>query len=257
MREFNNFEKDVISALVNAKQSYDLLGLFAAKPIMETTGECYAIEWSLEDGDKQVSFYCKEEQSPISITFNHIAIVSLLKCLEDNGLVVVSRKSHNSEPNRIYNHNKYSYESGVYWEKGVNESKYAMSGSKQTIHTDIAMLFDRYANAIILPTTELVMYVKNKFKTKEDIKFRNGQIATWSSIAIALFSSIWSVCQSTKPININEHQFNHIVSTIEEHAQHLVSDIVPVQVVNDTLNVNIKESVRINTRSHITNLPKP
>lgn len=256
MREFNNFEKAVITALVEARHSNDIVKLCAADYIMDATG-CYAIEWNTNVGNEQARFFCKDIDAPLSVILGGLDVLSLFKYLEDNGYLLVMQQSNmSSDPYRLYSKKKYTYENGLYWHKMEGNSKAVILGSKQILNTDVALLLDKYAHSIVYPTTELELYVKRGFKTQEDVKFRKGQIASWIGIIIALVSSIYSIYQSTLPTTIDRDQFKKIETAIKDTKTEIPS-VVDVQIVNDTLDVNIKESIRINTRSHITNIPKP
>ena len=256
MREFNDFEKAVITALVEARHSNDIVNLCAANYIMDATG-CYAIEWNTKVSYEKAIFFCKDTDAPISVIFGGLDVLSLFKYLEDNGYLLVMQQSNiSSDPYRLYSKKKYTYENGVYWHKMEGNSKAVILGSEQILNTDVALLLDKYAHSIVYPTTELELYVKRGFKTQEDVKFRKEQIISWIGIIIALVSSIYAVCQSTQPIKIADNQLNQIEAIIKESKTD-IPNIVDVQIVNDTLDVNIKESVRLNTRSHITNMPKP
>lgn len=254
MRKFNDFEKMVITELVEAGRTKDIANLFVANYIMKATG-CYAIEWIIDAGFEKVDFYCKDKDTQISVIFGGLDILSLLKYLEDNGCILVMQKANATQlPKQIYSRKEYIYEDGIYWINMGNDCKGAVLGNKQTLYTNVALLFDRYAHAIIYPTTELEQYVKRGFETEDDIKFKKQKHISWISIFIALFSSIYAIYQSTLPIKIDDIQLNQIVEDIKESKTE-IPNIVDVQIVNDTLDVNIKESVRLNTRSHITNMP--
>ena len=254
MREFNDYEKKVITSLVEAGRTKDIVNLCVANYIMKATG-CYAIEWITNTGFEKVDFYCKDKDTQISVIFGGLDILSLLKYLEDNGYILVMQKANAIQlPKQLYRRKEYIYEDGTYWINMGNGCKGAVLGSKQTLYTNVALLLDKYAHAIIYPTTELEQYVKRKFKTKEDIKFRKQQHISWIGIIIALLSSIYAIYQSTLPITIDDIQFNQIVENIKESKTEM-PNIVDVQIVNDTLGVNIKESVRLDIRSHITNIP--
>lgn len=256
MREFNDFEKAVITAFVEARKTKDILNLCVANYIMDATG-CYAIEWITDTGYEKIEFYCKDKNAPMSVMFGALDILSLLKYLEDNGYMLVTQKANAKQlPKQLYNHKKYIYEDGEYWIKMGENCKGAILGSKQFLFTDAALLLDRYANAIIYPTTELELYVKRGFKTEDDVKFKKQQCISWIGIIIALFSSIYAIYQSTQPTKIDSTQLNQIEAIIKESKTD-IPNIVDVQIVNDTLDVNIKKSVRLNTRSHITNIPTP
>lgn len=265
MREFNDFEKAVITALVNARHSNDIVKLCAANYIMDATG-CYAIEWITEVGSEKVEYYSKDKNAPISVIFGGLDVLSLLKYLDDSGYILVMQKTNASRlPKQLYNHTKYKYEYERYWRKMGENSWAVMDGYRRDFFADIALLLDRYANSIIYPTTELEQYVKRGFKTEDDVKFEAQQSiaersllitqkSVWVAIAIGLASLIATYVSVKAPITINEPQYNRIIESVRMNT---TPKIVDVQIVNDTLDVNIKESVRLNTRSHITNMPNP
>lgn len=265
MREFNDFEKAVITTLVEARHSNDILNLCAANYIMDATG-CYAIEWVTDIGNEKIEFYCKDKDAPMSVMFGALDILSLLKYLEDNGYILVTQKANALQcPKQLYSHKKYIYEDGVYWIKMGENCKGAILGSKQLLYTDAALLLDRYANSIIYPTTELEQYVNRGFKTQDDIKFEAQQndtkqsirIARWGifiAIILGLLGLIATYLSIKTPITINQEQYNSIIENVKLNT---IPETINAKITNDTLDVNIKESIRINTRSHITNLPKP
>ena len=156
-------------------------------------------------------------------------------------------------PKQLYSRKEYIYEDGTYWINMGNGCKGAVLGNKQTLYTNVALLFDRYAHAIIYPTTELEQYVKRGFKTQDDEKFEKEHIATWVGIIIALLSSIYAIYQTTLPTTIDNEQLKQIETIIKETE---IPNIIDVKVLNDTIDVSIKESIKINTESCITNLPE-
>lgn len=253
MREFNDYEKTIITSLVEAEHTNDIVNLCVENYIMKATG-CYAIEWITDVGFEKVDFYCKDKNTQISVIFNGLDILSLLKYLEDNGYILVMQKANVTQlPKQLYSRKEYIYEDGTYWINMGNGCKGAVLGNKQTLYTNVALLFDRYAHAIIYPTTELEQYVKRGFKTQDDEKFEKEHIATWVGIIIALLSSIYAIYQTTLPTTIDNEQLKQIETIIKETE---IPNIIDVKVLNDTIDVSIKESIKINTESCITNLPE-
>ena len=253
MREFNDYEKTIITSLVEAEHTNDIVNLCVENYIMKATG-CYAIEWITDVGFEKVDFYCKDKNTQISVIFNGLDILSLLKYLEDNGYILVMQKANVTQlPKQLYSRKEYIYEDGTYWINMGNGCKGAVLGNKQTLYTNVALLFDRYAHAIIYPTTELEQYVKRGFKTQDDEKFEKEHIATWVGIIIALLSSIYAIYQTTLPTTIDNEQLKQIETIIKETE---IPNIIDVKVLNDTIDVSIKESIKINTESCITNIPE-
>lgn len=260
MREFNDFEKAVITAFVEARGSNDILHLCAANHIMNTT-DCYAIEWITEVGWERVVFYCKDKNASSSVVFGALDVLSLLKYLEENGYILITQKANAAQfPKQLYDRNKYKYENCQYWQKMGDGCWGIMNGCIRTIHSNMSLLMEKYANAIIYPTTELEQYVKRGFKTEDDVKFKMQQCATkrsiWVAIIIGLASLIATYVSTNAPITLNETQYNHIVESVKTKTE---PKIVDAHIVNDTLDVNIKQSVRLNTRSHThtLNIPTP
>ena len=66
MREFNDYEKTIITSLVEAEHTNDIVNLCVENYIMKATG-CYAIEWITDVGFEKVDFYCKDKNTQISI----------------------------------------------------------------------------------------------------------------------------------------------------------------------------------------------
>lgn len=253
MREFNDYEKTIITSLVEAEHTNDIVNLCVENYIMKATG-CYAIEWITDVGFEKVDFYCKDKNTQISVIFSGLDILSLLKYLEDNGYILVMQKANVTQlPKQLYSRKEYIYEDGTYWINMGNGCKGAVLGNKQTLYTNVALLFDRYAHAIIYPTTELEQYVKRGFKTQDDEKFEKEHIATWVGIIIALLSSIYAIYQTTLPTTIDNEQLKQIETIIKETE---IPNIIDVKVLNDTIDVSIKESIKINTESCITNIPE-
>ncbi len=265
MRDFNDFERAVITTLVNARRTNDIANLCAAKYILKATG-CYAIEWETNVSYEKARFFCEDKDAPISVIFGGLDVLSLLKYLEDNGYLLVMQQSNiSSDLCRLYSSKKYTYENGVYLKKMEDNSKAAILGCEQILNTDVALLLDRYAHSIIYPTTELELYVKRGFKTEDEARFEAQQKDTKQSIKVARWGvfvafvvgllGLLATYLSTKtPITLNQEQYNSIIENVKLNT---IPETVDVKITNDTLNVNIKESIRINTRSHITNLPKP
>lgn len=262
MREFNDFEKAVITALVEARRSNDIKTLQAAHHIMDATS-CYAIEWDTTENNEKVVFCCEDNDAPISVTMSGLDIIALLKYLEDNGYVLATRRTLADEQ-RLYNHIKIKYEYDRYWRIGEGID-YAIGGCKQILYTDAALLFERYANAIIYPTTELEQYVNRGFKTQDDVKFEAQQndtkqsirVARWGifiAIILGLLGLLATYLSTKTPITLNQEQYNSIIENVRLNT---IPETVDVKITNDTLDVNIKESIKLNTRSHITNMPKP
>lgn len=193
MRGFNDIEKKVITALVEARSTKDILSLSAKNYILDST-DCYAIEWVTDVGYEKVEFYFMDKNAPMSVLFGALDILSLLKYLEDNGYILVTQIANASQqPKQLYCSKKYIYKDGAYWKKGDENGNVKIQGGLRILHTDAALVLDRYANAIIYPTTELELYVKRGFKTEDDVRFEAQQSIAERSLTIAKISVLVAV----------------------------------------------------------------
>lgn len=239
MRGFNDIEKKVITALVEARSTKDILSLSAKNYILDST-DCYAIEWVTDVGYEKVEFYFMDKNAPMSVLFGALDILSLLKYLEDNGYILVTQIANASQqPKQLYCSKKHIYKDGAYWIKGDENGNEKIQGRQRILYTDAALLLDRYANAIIYPTTELELYVKRGFKTEDDVKFNKQRWISWIGIGIALFSSIFAIYQSTQPTKIDGNQLNQIEAIVKESKAEFPKT-VDAQIVSDTLGVYAK-----------------
>ena len=72
--------------------------------------------------------------------------------------------------------------------------KYSIPAQNSTtIYSDLPALLDKYACALIHPTQELVDYVKNEFKTKDDIRYQKTRIREIISNIFAILSGVVGV----------------------------------------------------------------
>ena len=70
-------------------------------------------------------------------------------------------------------------------------------------------IFDQVVNnlmGLLFVSEELKEFVKNKYKSKDDIRYEQGQIATWIGIGLALAFGILGLFN---PFDKSNNQFNY------------------------------------------------
>lgn len=237
MREFNNSEKAIITKLIEARVT-NCISQLSVSDLFMGAASCYAIEWITEAGCEKVELYYKDDSAPRSSLFSVLDVLSLLKYLEENGYILIIQKANATQlPRQLYNQAKYKYEDYRYFQKNNTGGWVDIDRRVQVLYSTMSLLMDKYAHAIIYPTTELEMYVNRGFKTEVDVRSIKEHIATWISLIVALITGIFSIYQSTLPITIDRNQFNKI-ETIKNKIETRESSISNVKIINDTLDAS-------------------
>lgn len=188
--------------------------------------DCFAIEWKTSDSDYEIKVLYTDSHNSHTIIRQLLDILCLIKYLEDNGLVLISKINTDSNEKQLYDAEMYERDKDGYKLiiskepiKLVNmliSNRAEFIHDESSIHIDLSLLFDRYVHSIIYPTYELQEYVDNGFKTPEDTKYENQRCLTWigiiTAIIIGVGGMILSCCNSTK---LNKRQYQHLIEAIQ------------------------------------------
>ncbi len=251
MREFTDFEKQIIHKLVS---SIEIKELSLIKLIDENT-DAIALEWNLDEPNFTIVYH------PSNLTedelFNQITeIVFLLKNLEDNNFIYIHQNYKFVEDNCLYNRVKYNKERlREYSLKGsIPNSKGCMTTKAYEIKSDFGRYVQRYASSLYYVSNALRELVKNNFKTPEQFRYEvqlkkaNSQIRiAWAAFITSIIAVIASlvlgiiqICSGTK---IDKCQFNKLNQTIE---QSNTSEIIKTEITNDTTTTRIVIKPKLN-----------
>jgi hypothetical protein len=162
-------------------------------------------------------------------------LIKLLTYLEDNGYIIT---------HLISNVNDFEY--------SIGNSKLRQDVRNNSIST-VTYDFDdefiikqltRYIYRIIKPTESLKVYVKNGYKTWDQVRFEKNYKVAVIAITISLFIGISSLLISlislNRSITINDSQFKEISNKLENIEQSKKTVHIPV----DSL-VTISDSLKI------------
>ncbi|MBE6323460.1 MAG: hypothetical protein E7074_00610 [Bacteroidales bacterium] len=189
MRELNNDEQYVVQKLVSAREKTQVQEMCLAT-IMDESLDNMAVEWDAN----QVSVFTKKSIDAQKQYMYLCDIIALFQYLEKEGMILVHTNPDLLQEKALYNHNMYKKEGDRYVsldESGLSVNvfgnpyvvKYSIpSQHSTTIYSDLSALLGKYACAFIHPTQELVDYVNNGYKTKEDKRY--CQQRRWGIIAI-------------------------------------------------------------------------
>ena len=210
MRNLNKNEQYIVQMLVCARENLRIQEMCLAT-IMDESLNSMAIEWS----ENQVSIFAMKSINVYEQYMHLCDIITLFQYLERKGMILVHTNPDLLQEKALYNHNMYKKEGDKYVsldEAGLpveifgkrHVFKYSVpSQHSTTIYSNLSALLDKYVCAIIHPTQELVDFVNNRFKTKEDIQYANTTRRSRWGLAVAIVVGIVSILIGVIGIIIN------------------------------------------------------
>lgn len=170
MRVLNDKEKEIVRYLVNAANLRDHAII---KLIDEYVNVC-AIVWDSQY--KYISIYSRGDLHTIENSYNELLeLIFLLDYLRSNMYISIYSLT-GERTNAIYNREKYKFDES---EELVTEIEESLSDDKTgiifpstlKIYTDIGKSISLYAQSAFYVSENLREFVKNDFKTDEQLKF--------------------------------------------------------------------------------------
>lgn len=238
MREYNEFEKEVITQLVSCQTSvYNIVG--HAKKIFRNTvkvvisGDKTEVRQLIEEGDKW-----KEDKTYLTSFMKLQYFIMLLHELERDGLVLSSPTLGE----------KFS---------PLNANLSADYSEPYAIDAFYQSELKRYFSSNILVNYQLVELVKNDFKTPEQIRFdtqlgdankkhkeamkiaKNSVYISWAALFITTMVSV--AIPLSCDTNIHEDSIDAIDKIIQENKT-TIPQTINTNIVNDTLKVDVVKS---------------
>ena len=165
------------------------------------------------------------KQKDFFIVIQHCLFLLLLY---KNGLIIIDKSVKNEPCNAYSNKGDYEYYS-------FNE----VCGDD-----DLGSFVCYNWSLPIIPTTDLIELVKNKFKTPEQRRFEKQlkeakKSTCWSRVATigAIATLLLTLCQTYCSDKNDSEQINSVISAIKEHKTVTINRVKTLP--NDTFNVNI------------------
>lgn len=267
MREFTDFEKQIIKKIVVAE---DLKDSCLAKLIDENT-DAIAFEWDID----KPSFYIIYRPTNLSDEdlFNQIQeIIFLLKSLEESNLIYLHQNEDSNEDNCLYDRARYKRENPREYSVIVNipNTKGFILTNIFEVKTDFGKYVQRYTVAFFYASNALRTLVKNGYKTQEQLRFEEqlkdankkhkevmgeaqnqvkySRRAFYGSISALVLSFVFGIIQMCDTTEIDKNQINQIQQAIE---QKTIPKVIKTEITNDTLTTRVVEKPQIRSKKQI------
>lgn len=195
MRNFSSLEKEIIRRIVHS----DRIEEKCPVDIFQRYSEFYQLTWN--EDYTELSYVYKKDLSAHYVHNKIFDIVSLFKYLEENRLISVfpaqvcwKRKIQDSnlEIEEEKNGNIYVVRSLDSGKDGVSCTG-KVCASKVTEENGIGKFIEYYAESTFHASQELREFVKNKFKTEEQMQFEKNYKLTWRALAITAILGLVSI----------------------------------------------------------------
>jgi hypothetical protein len=223
MRDFSEFEKDIIKRIVSDSNEGKIAS--SVNIIIDEIGKVNiaAIEW--DNTYTFVKFHGIENDNSYAKILD---IIFLFKYLEENRYIYSHlKKGTNSNficASKFVKHGAYYITKNILSSDGVDINKYLV------IHTDIGKEIEERSKKLIHPSYTLIDLVLKDFKTPEQLEFetqlneakkqtcysRRALVVALVALILSLVSTIFTTCTDTK---IDNKQFNQIIQSIEKQSQ--------------------------------------
>lgn len=197
MRHFNNFEKDIIRALLIKERPEDVCTVNLINKVLPI----YVIAWS-ENYDT-ISLVIKKSEDFDLIRNKLFDIITLLRYLEEHQLIGIF-PSQIASGNMVYDDSKYIIEQwGDGLKRGFDIWKKIPHGSErirnikwQNEKNGIGKDIEKFVNSTYHITQGLRDYVNNGFRTDEQIQFQRNYRLTIIAIIVAIGTGLGSIIVS-------------------------------------------------------------
>ena len=207
MRKFTKAEKKLLSFFVDEQNKNQIQNLQVAKILRENV-PFFAISWETEPKGKITIYVNKTDEptdwSEVQNTFMSISdFMYFLKELESYQFikfVTMSNLNDDNNDKMIFDRSKLAY--NTEFESFASASPVSIKGCKgttffQTNHSDyyldVANELNDLSNKIIYPLPVLREYVRNSYKTQEEIYQRRAMIVSISALIVAAVSMIIAI----------------------------------------------------------------
>lgn len=219
MRELNDFEKQILTRMANNKSEQDL---FLASLLFEFC-DSYCIGWDKEFSKLRVAF--SPNNSWMTVRSKILDFIVLVQYLEKNNYIGLFSSNFTNDcllydkskykvigdfPNisifRIGEQAKIKFKSdhiSFNQENALFNVKTHVPGKMVEENIKLGKILLQLINSTYHPTQTLKEFVKNGFKTKDDIRFKRQHRVSWIAIGVSLFIGIASLlqnCHNTKVI---------------------------------------------------------
>lgn len=232
MREFNDFEKRILNRMVNHESDQDCI---IARLLFEFC-DVYCIGWDKKTNSLRIA--CHPDRDWASVRKDLLDFIVLVQYLEANSYIGLF-SSDFTEENLVYNKSKYEiigeFPNLTIFEKAkrINvhfntnqihfdgkdmlfEAKTHIPGIMYEGNIKLGEILKSLFNSIYHPTQTLKEFVKNGFKTKEDIRYKWTQIAAWTAIGVSLFVGMVSLFQNCHSSKVIESQQVEILDSLRQ-----------------------------------------
>ncbi len=220
MRDFSEFEKDIIKRIVSERNNE---GLSNSMDIiiqeMEKVG-IVAIEW--DKGYTYAKFYGGNDYKSYTKVLD---IIFLLKFLDENRFINVHSKDED-ENCSLFSHERYKKNGdlNLYGRRNSDTNRLDISNMTSSImYTNIGREIQLISKGIIYASFALEDLVNNNFETieqkqlieanKQTRNSRRALYVSWVALIFSLVSTIFTTCTDTK---IDNKQFYQIIQSIEK-----------------------------------------
>lgn len=247
MRTLNDREKDIIRYLVNIE---NLREYAIVKLIDEYVNVC-VIAWDSQY--KSISIYSKENRHAIEDSYNKLLeLIFLLDYLRSNMYISIYSLT-GERTNAIYDRKKYRFDETKEFVEEIspNDKVDAISPSTLVVNTDIGKIISLYAQSAFYVSGNLREFVRNNFKSDEQLRFeeqmndtkmkhdqamntaKNTLYWTRGAFVVAFISTIVTfiigTCESLSQKDLTIRELNNTLINKK------IPDIINAKLTNDTI----------------------
>ena len=242
MRDFNEFEKNILRFMVNHSKPQDVCTITLFDKFCDT----YYMEWT--DDYSSFNMIIADGKSWDEVKDKIFDVVVLLQYLESYKYIGIFGTSFHEE-HCIYNHAEYelkgnSIDDYSIWKKDgqieIKSNNFNLNGNfskiilptqmKVSIRSSIGKEIEYYANSNYHVTQTLKDYVNNGFKTDEDLRFektldisnknlKTAKNAIIVAVIIGIVSPILNTCTTkvTEFISHENGRTNNVISPLKDN----------------------------------------
>lgn len=235
MRNFNSFEQQIITAIVEARKNLLIENIDLSVIILNGMGK-HGLVWTLDE------IFLTFNSPDKTIYFIFFDLMFLLRDLENAGLAYIIRANGIESKKKI----PITLESVETRLPNGTVNRIIKDTDKKklsyyTLHfRDLATQLERYSMSQIIPSPELVELVNNGFVSKEHKwhkeQIKKANINTFIAIASFIVAMAALIITYSKPITINDEQINLINQSIKELN---ISKPLNLQITTDTIQVKV------------------
>lgn len=254
--QFTEFQKEVLKRLVEFEGDVKGFDLFLSKYYFtEKSKRVLAIE---PNRSLLILLDIETKNGPLyrEVLTKIIELISLIKILNSLNYISIFKNQFPSNGYFIYDFGGETNEKTRY-SKMMDIKKNCESGNAILIDNDVHLLIREFFGTLIHVSPMLKEYVKDNFKTKEQVRHNQnikiGYIGILIAIAVGL-ASIYVGYDKTPNSEIKD-ELNKLNSTISNKE---LPDIINTRILNDTINTKVIsfEKIKNNTSKEIPLMDK-